>query len=49
MTHAKHGVVDSGRHSTVLPCCQAWAAEQVRPWTHCPCLTRLLRDDGGLP
>jgi hypothetical protein len=37
MTIPKHGVTDSGRPSTVLPqCCQAWAAEQARPWTHRP-------------
>ncbi len=36
MIGANHAAVDSSQRWTVLlpPCCQAWAAEQVRPWTH---------------
>ncbi len=35
MTPAERGHGDGGRRPAVLPpCCQAWAAEQARPWTH---------------
>lgn len=37
MTHTTHPAESGGRRASALPaCCQAWAAEQARPWTRRP-------------